>query len=216
MRKVLAAGLLVSLVCASPAQAQEAPTPLDVAPPAATAPLPDWMQYKTPYSGEQNDVRKAHRSQDEIIAWAQDTVTNALSIPAGGSAGKMAEVQKFFAPAAFAQYQTYLSSGTLGEGVRVQSHDLSTITSGDTRILAHGESGGSYRWQVELPLVHSFNKQEIDGSVRQSPGQSLRLIVVIARQPKANGADVSDDALRIESFVVGNVPALPAAGLAPR
>ena len=207
MRGVVVAAAL--LVLSTPVWAQEAaPTPLDVAPAAApAAPLPGWMEYKTPYDGEQNDIRKAHRSQEEIMAWTQDSVTNALSIPAGGMAGKMAEVQKLFTPAAWAQYKTYLSTGALGEGIRVQSHDLSTIVNGDARILNHGETAGSYRWQIDLPLVHSFNKIEADGAVRQSPGRSQRLVVVIGRQPQAAGSQSDEANVRIESFVAATAPA---------
>ncbi len=211
LRGVVLAGLLL---VSTPVMAQEAPTPLDVAPAAApSAPLPDWMQYKTPYSGEQNDIRQAHRSQGEILAWTQDSVTNALSIPAGGVVAKMTEVQALFTPAAFNQYKAYLSSGSVGEGLRVQSHDLSTIVNGDARILSHGETGGSYRWQIELPLVHSFNKLEADGAVRQSPGRSQRVIVIIGRQPKAAGGQADDANVRIENFVAATAPApvVPAA-----
>lgn len=196
-------GVVALLILSQPAVAQEGVTPLDVAPAAAPAePLPDWMSYKAPYSGEQNDIRKAHRSQEEILAWTQDNITNALSVPAGGAAAKLAEVQKIFTPAALTQYKTYLSSGAVGEGLRLQTHDLSTIVNGDARILEHGETAGSYRWQIDLPLVHSFNKIEADGSVRQSPGRSQRLIVVVGRHAKVAGSQADDANVRIESFVI--------------
>jgi len=175
--------------------------------PAAEPPGADkaWMSYKNPYAGEQNDIGNAHRTNDEITAWAARAVADTLSFGAGEFDDRVKGFKDYFIQDGWAGYVAYLTDSKLLGVARSGKYAVATASDGDPMILNSGRIGAAYHWQVEVPVITSVTQPDGSGETRTVSTTRSKVQVLLARTAQGGGAD----GIVIESW---KVPVPPEAG----
>jgi hypothetical protein len=198
---------------AAPAVAVPAPAPAPaVTAPAKPAPAAaDWMSYKDPYTGEQNDIKTANRTQDEITVWAQSRATDLMSFTPEELSAKIAGIKNLFVPAGWNEYATYLQTSKMIEMVRDKKYTVTTIVNGDSLILDSRAVEGSYHWIVQMPLMVTFLHPDSEGDMQAVAGGEFRLTMSIGRV-QSGGID----GMAVESWKMEATQAREAPAVAPQ
>jgi hypothetical protein len=165
------------------AQTQTPPAPA----PGTARPPPAWLQYKNPYSGEENDISNPHRTTDEVTAWAQETSADVLSFGPRDYKEKLGGFKKYFVPAGWQLYAAYIKDTKLLDMVTAQGYSVGAIVSNSPDIVNHGPAGGVYHWIVRVPLTLSFFVSDAEGNARTAASGKYILYMDIARV--ATGGD---------------------------
>lgn len=174
-------------------------TALLLSAPALAQQAAPWMEYKSPYAGEQNDVGNAHRTSEEILAWAQKNVTEALTFTPDNMNPKLNELKNIFTAQSWGQYTSYLKASRAADFVRVERLNMATVSSGDMVLTGSGAVGGVYHWAVQLPLMISFIKQDVvTNEQRTVSGARMRLSIQIGRVPKGGSEGMAIESWSIE------------------
>lgn len=198
-RQGQAASLVVALLlCASAVQAQ--------APAAEQQPLqpkPDWLSYKDPYIGEENNITKPKLSPEEVTLWSQDAIADILSFGPGDYKTKLGGFKKYFVPAGWQAYADFLRNAKLIDKVKDEGYAIRTIVTTPPDIVSHSlVEGGAYHWIVKLPVTLSFfiggnnNRDKADAS-----GNYLVFIDV------TRVSEGGDKGIAIQNWRVDDVPA---------
>lgn len=168
---------------------------------AADPAIPDWMEYKNPYTAEQDNLTNPHRTPEEITMWAEQIAVEALSMSNENSNERLTEIKKVFAPSGWKDYVTYLQKSQLINMIRQQDYDAMTIVDGSGFIAQKASTGGAYRWLVEVPVVTSLTRPDPQtGQPGAARSARLRIIIQIGRVKQ--GGDDND--IAIESWTVKN------------
>ncbi len=199
MKNLLRTLLLVSVLSSSHAAfAEEKVDPLYVPPvPKSTEPVPDWLQYQDPYSGKQKDISAAHRTSQEIVAWASNTAAEAMSFDPMTFNKTLTDVKPKFTEQGWAQYANWLTESQMADMVRTKKYSVSTVANGEANVVNSASAGGNYHWIVEVPVIITFVQgatAEKDGT--PIPGGRHKLTVQLGRVAK--GAD--DTGVSIENW----------------
>ncbi len=199
MKTILRTLLLVAVLSSShTALAEEKVDPLYVPPPPApTEPVPDWLKYQDPYSSKQKDISAAHRTAQEIVAWASNTAAEAMSFEPMTFNKTLTDVKPKFTDQGWAQYANWLTESQMADMVRTKKYTVSTVANGDANIVNSASAGGNYHWIVEIPVIITFVQVSADGKDGTPvPGGRHRLTVQLGRVAK--GAD--DTGVSIENW----------------
>lgn len=196
--------ILTVLIAALPALAQ-VPTPAPAqpaapAPAAAPAPeaKPDWMNYKNPYVGEENDLANPHRTTDEISAWAQQAATDTLSFNPTNYRDKLTSFKKYFAPQGWQLYADYLKSSNVMSSVTNDGFSVGAIADGKPDIVNSGAVDGTYHWIVKLPLTVSFFTTASDGTITPGTMSKYTLFIDMARIADQSGEGIAINNWRMD------------------
>ena len=162
----------------------------------ASPPLPEWLQYKSQYAGEQADKNQPHRTAAEIMTWVQDNATNAMSFTPETAAAKLGAVKPLFTTQGWQEFSSHLRNSKLLDAVQAQGYGISTIANGEAAMINQGAVAGSYRWLVTMPVIISFTKVAADGLPETVTGGNLKLTVQVGRTT----GDVTQEGLAIESW----------------
>ena len=212
----VAAVFLCSTAMAQDTATQGAPAlTLEGAPPVAAAePLPDWMKFNDPYGKKQVDLSKAHLANEEIEAWAQERVTDALTFDPATVSTKVTGLRPLFTDNGWATYGQLIGQMQVVENVRTQSLTLSTIADGNANVVNTSDASGHFRWQISLPVMQSLGTQA--GASRISGNHTLNIVVIRAGAPAADkaGEQPLHNDLKIDSITLAAQMA-PAAVIAP-
>lgn len=174
------------------------------APAAATAPNNDWMTYRNPYAGEQNNLTNPNRTPAEIQAWTQKAVASALSFGPDDFTPKLTDAKKLFVTKGWAEYAEYVKQAQLMERVRNQGMTLSTILNGDAAIVASEAVAGAYRWLLRAPVMMTFLKKDAaTGQLKPVGTGRFTLTLQLGRVAKDQG----DEGIAIESWKIESAEA---------
>lgn len=183
---------------------------LEGAPPTSAAePLPDWMKFNDPYGKKQVDLSKAHLANEEIEAWTQERVTDALSFDPTTVSTKVTGLRPLFTETGWASYAQLIGQMKVVDTVRTQQLTLSTIADGTANVVNTSDASGQFRWQITLPVMQSLANQ--GGTARNSGNHTLNIVVVRAGAPaedKAGEQPLHND-LKIDTISL-----MPAAAVA--
>lgn len=196
---------------AAPA-ATTVPAPVATPAPAAAKPAPaaDWMSYKDPYTGEQNDIKNSNRTLDEITVWAQGRAAELLSFTPEEFSQKLSSIKTAFVPAGWNEYATYLQTSKMVEMVRDRQYTVTTIVNGDSLILDSRSVAGAFHWIVQMPLMVTFLHPDSNGDMAAVAGGEFRLTMSIGRV-QAGGID----GMAVESWKMENMHAREPAPVSP-
>jgi hypothetical protein len=177
------------------------PSGIDAAPettPAAT-PATDWMQYQNHYAGEQNNLANPNKTSEEITAWAQKAVADALSFTPEDLDEKIKAAKNMFIQRGWDEYAAYVRDAQLLDRVRTQKMSMNTILNGGAVIMGSEPINGVYRWLVRAPVMITFLRKE-DATGMQKPAGTgkFNLTLQIMRVPQGQG----ESGIAIESWKV--------------
>lgn len=188
MKKILAGVFLFTLLMnPSFSPAQETPAP-PVAAPVPAAPLPAWLNYKSPYEGEENKIANPHRTPDEMVIWAQQAAAETLSFKSSDFKEKMTEFKKYFAESGWLAYITYLKDSKLADMVNEDGYSIGTIVNTVPEIVSHGNMDGAYHWIIRMPITLSFfNTDAASGKTRTGGSGKYMLYMDVMRVAEGGG-----------------------------
>lgn len=197
------------------AQGQPAPAlTLESAPATPSEPLPDWMKFTDPYGKKTIDLSKAHLANEEVEAWAQERVTDALSFDPTTVSTKVTNLRGLFTDAGWASYGRLMGHMQVVDHVRTQGLTLSTIANGNANVVNTSDTSGQFRWQISLPVMQSLTPQ--GGAPRNSGTHTLNIVVVRASAPAADEAGVQPlhNDLKVDDIALSSAAAVTP-GIAP-
>lgn len=192
------------------------------APPASD----DWMEYKSPYVGEQNDLSNPHRTIEEVLIWAQQRATEVLSFASSIENMRLADAAKengttfngeemdaklrrikgMFTPTGWREYATYVKQSRLADMVREKDYSVTTIVNGNSMVVDSGTVAGAYHWLVKLPVLVTFIIRDTMGEPQPAPAAQFELVMQVGRNPDTTDAD----GIAIESWkMTAREPAAP-------
>lgn len=199
---VIVTGIAGTAVAQTPPPATAPPAPAVAAPAAPTAAAPaaaapsDWMNYKAPYTGEQNVLLNPHRTPDEILAWSQNSIAESLSYTPANFNARLMTIKKTFSPEGWAQYVAWVQSVKIDNSVRAMGLSVNAVVKTDISIINNGPVSGAYRWLVQAPIIVSLVK-EIEGEDGETLyTKNYRVTIQVGRTDKAG----NEDGLLIESW----------------
>lgn len=201
------AAVLLCTTAMAQGQATQPALTLEGAPPQApTEPLPDWMKFTDPYGKKQVDLSKAHLANEEIEAWTQERVTDALSFEPTTVSSKVTGLRTLFTDAGWASYGQLMGQMDVVNNVRTQNLTLSTIANGNANVVNTSDASGQFRWQITLPVMQSLAPQ--GGASRISGNHTLNVVVVRAGAPVADqaGEQPLHNDLKIDSITASPQP----------
>jgi hypothetical protein len=146
----------------------------------------------------------AHRNEQEIIEWATDIVTQALTINLSTYDADFKKIEPFFAPFALKEYQDYLAKVNMVSVLSSNSFRLQAISDSMGVVIKDGEIAGAYRWLVQVPLMASYYKINTQRVDKNTNIQSKKMVVQVQIGrvvPKTN----TDIGLVIERWSVSGV-----------
>lgn len=167
------------------------------APPASD----EWMEYKSPYVGEQNDLSNPHRTIEEILIWARERGTEVLSFSSDVENEIMAEnakinghdfkpekmddklrrIRGYFTPEGWREYVIYVKQTRLADMVREKDYSVTTIVNGNPSVVDSGTVAGAYHWLVKLPLMITFIIRDSMGEPQPAPAADYELVMQVGR-----------------------------------
>ena len=142
--------LATGIFATSLAYAQSQPQPKQV------PKLPSWLEYKTPYAGEENNIANPHRTRDEITSWAQQVAADSLSFSKVNYKIKLKSFKKYFVKKGWQLYAAYLKETKLINMVVDDGYTVGTIVNELPEITNKGTFGSVYHWVVKMPITISF------------------------------------------------------------
>jgi len=207
--------IAAALFCACPATAQTPPeqapaaqtqpAPEQPPPDAAAAPAkPDWLAYKNPYVGEENDIANPHRTSDEIATWAQQAATDALSFSPADYQDKLNGFKKYFAPQGWQLYAAYLKDSNLLAMVNDDGYSVGTIVDHHPEIINSGAVDGVYHWIVKMPVTISFFTTDTGGKIK--PGTAGKYTLFMDMTRTTGGGQDDGDGVAISNWRVDEIP----------
>jgi hypothetical protein len=140
--------------------APEMPASAAAPAPATAAPADDWMVYKNPYVGEQNNLANPNRTKEEVTAWVQKVVMDALTFSQEDVNEKISTAKTFFLQQGWQEYAGYIKETKLLEKIRSEDVAIKTIANGDSLVLGAEAIDGTFHWIIETPLLITFTKKD--------------------------------------------------------
>lgn len=129
--------------------------------------LPPYLQFHQ--RDAKADLSIPHRTQAEVLIWANQTVSSLLSFDAGTDNDMnsktfgdytykkhFAEYQSKFLKKGWQQFQAYLKKYYMVERVLDKKYRVIAINEGYSFVARHGTVSGVYRWDVEIPVLLSY------------------------------------------------------------
>lgn len=147
------------------------------------------MYEDQPGSKKLDILSEAHRSSSQVGDWLSGIVTQALSI--NPSEYKPETFSGYFTPYALQEYNTYLSSNQVMEGLKANHLKLSAFAEGKATMIQEGQLEGYYRWVFRVPVMLTYYDQSAKTLKGAAPSQTQRVSVnvQISRVPLKQAAD---------------------------
>lgn len=139
-----------------------------------------------------NDLSKPHRNEKQIIEWATEIVSQAMTINLKTYDNDFKKISGAFTPYALNEYQSYLQKTNMVNILSSNSLRLQAVSDEEGSVIKDGAMAGTYHWLVQVPLMTSFYKEDmqiVDKSVN-AQSQNLIVQIQIGRVAPKNNADV--------------------------
>ena len=142
-----------------------------------------------------------HRSNKELQDWVTQTVSQALYIPNREYQNVLFQMDKYFTPNGFSQYQDYLNQSKVEQFIQKGNYSLSILIEEPPIELTSNNVNNVYRWLYQIPITVSFipeGTNSLTGGATQTVDQKLLLQVQLRRVNKSN----DPFALKIENWKI--------------
>lgn len=139
-----------------------------------------------------NDLSKPHRNEKQIVEWATEIVSQAMTINTKTYNDDFKKIAPAFTPYALKEYQDYLQKTNMVNILNSNSLRLQAVSSDLGSVVKDGAIGGTYHWLVQVPLMTSFynvDMQTVDKTAN-TQSQSLLIQIQVGRVALKNSDDV--------------------------
>ncbi len=144
-------------------------------------------------------LENPHRSNKELQDWVTKTVSQSLYIPNKEFQNTLFQMDRYFTPDGFSQYQDYLSQSKVEQFIQKGGYSLGVLIEEPPIELTSNNVNDVYRWLYQVPITVSFipeGTNSLTAGATQTVDQKLMLQVQIRRVNKPN----NPYALKIEDW----------------
>lgn len=142
-----------------------------------------------------------HRTPRELAQWVSRSVSEVMTFDARGYEDELANAEKYFAPAGYAEYKAYLEQADMKNSLVQGQLKASVIVEQNPLLLNSGAVGGVFRWLYEVPVTISYVPQDatsLDPNAAKAATRKLTIRLQLGRHDAAE----NEDAVQIESWKV--------------
>lgn len=139
-----------------------------------------------------NDLSKPHRNEKQIVEWATEIVSQAMTINVKTYNDDFKKIAPDFTPYALKEYQDYLQKTNMVAILSSNTLRLQAVSDETGTVVKEGAITGTYHWLVQIPLMTSFYSEDMQSVDKTAKAQSQNLLVQIqiGRVAPKNSADV--------------------------
>lgn len=142
-------------------------------------------------------IRSPHRASRDIGVWAVTAVSNAMSFPAGSSAGQLKDKQSLFDAKGFDGYAAFVNTSGLLNSPDGETYDIRGFVPQEPVLLNEGELDGAYRWLFELPVMVTYQRPGLTEYKDARPlVRSFKIRLQVGRVAEGGG----EEGILIESW----------------
>ncbi len=147
---------------------------------------------ENPQNSPLSNLARAHRNEKQIIEWAVEIVSQAMTISLKTYDADFKKIHPYFTAYAHKEYQDYLQKMNMMNVLSSNSYRLQSISDEEGSIIKEGEIAGTYHWSVQIPLMTSFYKDTSQGIDKNTDTQSQHLVVQVqvGRVSPKNNTDI--------------------------
>lgn len=146
------------------------------------------------------DLSIQNFSGREIAFRLTEIVAEALSFDKSNFVYNSGQMQQYFTPAGFQQYQQFLTSTSFEPTLRQSDLQSGAFTEQEPLELSSGVYGGTYKWLFEVPVTISFIPRQMETYRSDTPPQNRR---VLLRAQFTRVKDAADpNAVKIEIWQI--------------
>lgn len=149
--------------------------------------------------GLQNiELNKPHRADKELKIWLSGAVSEMLSVDPHSLDDTKKNIEGYFTPSGFAQYNKYLESSGILKNLRDNNNRMNIFVEEQPLLLNGSDVNGVYRWLYQLPITLSFQSRNSNSYSHDSVNRKIMLRLQIRRVP----ASEHINEMKIESWSV--------------
>lgn len=139
-----------------------------------------------------SDLGLPHRNEKQIIEWATEIVSQAMTINPKTYENDFKKISPFFTPFALKEYNDYMLKTNMVNVLVSNSFRLQAMSDEEGSVVKDGEITGTYHWLVQVPIMVSYYKDNIKDVDRSTTvtNQNLLVQVQVGRVKQKNGSDI--------------------------
>lgn len=143
-------------------------------------------------SAADSDLSTPHRNEKQIVEWTTEIVSQAMTIQLKSYNNDFKKISGHFTPFALQEYQAYLQKTNMMNVLSSNGMRLQTASDADGSVIKEGKIETTYHWLVQVPLMTSFYKDDIDSVDKNATAQNQNLLVQVqvGRVAPKNNADI--------------------------
>ncbi len=175
-----------------PEKTLQAPFPTSSASIGKKSPLMDIYDENKKSANTLRDLSLAHRNENQIVGWVTEIVSQAMTLNPKTYNSDFKKISSSFTPFALQEYNEYLTKTNMLNILASNSYRLQAMTDEEGSVIKDGEIGGTYHWLVQIPLMASFYKDNIQtvDKLNNVQNQSLLVQVQVGRVSQKNDNDI--------------------------
>jgi len=150
-----------------------------------------------------NDLSLPHRNEKQIVDWTTEIVSQAMTMDLKTYNNDFKKISYAFTPYALKEYQDYLQKTNMVNVLSSNEMRLQAVSNEEGAVIKNGQIDGTYHWLVQVPLMTSFYKEDMDTVDKSTNAQNQRLLVQVQVGRVAAKKD-GDIGLVIERWTVSS------------
>jgi hypothetical protein len=153
-------------------------------------------------ASSKTNVSIQHLSGREVGRRLNEIVADVFSFNRGDYAYNTSQVEKYFTPEGYAQYQQFLSNSSFQETLQQQNLQSAAFAEQEPLELSSGVYNGAYKWLFEVPVTISFIPKDTQ-TYRDNPVQPQNRRVTLRVQfTRVNNDPQDPEAVKIEIWQI--------------
>lgn len=139
-----------------------------------------------------NDLSLAHRNEKQIVEWTTEIVSQAMTINPKTYENDFKKIAPHFNHFALQEYNQYMTKTNMVNVLISNASRFQAMTDGDGSVIKEGEILGTYHWLVQIPIMASFYKDNIQSVDKTAniQNQNLMVQVQVGRVKQKDGSDM--------------------------
>jgi len=162
-----------------PEKTLQAPFPTSSEEIKSNSPLMSIYDEKDNLSVEISNLAKPHRNEKQIIEWATEIVSQAMTINLKTYDTDFKKISPFFTDFAHQEYKAYLEKTNMMNVLTSNGMRLQAISDEEGSVIKAGEISGTYHWLIQVPLMASFYREDVTNVDKTSDFKNQKLLVKI-------------------------------------
>jgi hypothetical protein len=175
-----------------PEETLQAPFPTNSPTTSKKSQLMDIYGSETESADTLSDLGLPHRNEKQIIEWATEIVSQAMTVNPKTYEEDFKKIAPFFTAFSLKEYNDYMAKTNMINVLVSNSYRLQAMSDEEGSVVKDGKITGTYHWLVQVPIMVSYYKdniQDVDKTATVT-NQHLLVQVQVGRVKQKNGSDI--------------------------